>query len=190
MADTIRDCHFFFAKKLELELVINILKRKAPMLALLFIILGCENEVASQSKTLAILGTSAPEFSITTFDGLQLKLSDYKGYPVVINFWASWCAPCKREAHGLEETYQFFKNRKVMFIGIASDDTQKDALEFVKEYKVTYPNGMDEEEELSKKYSVLTLPITYIINRDGKIAFKKIGQIDEDTLKKEIRKVL
>lgn len=190
MADTISDCHFFFAKKLEFELVINILKRKAPILALLFIILGCENEVVTNQETLAILGTAAPEFSITSFDERQLKLSDYKGSPVVINFWASWCAPCKREAPELEKTYQFFKNRKVMFIGIASDDTKKNALEFVKKYKVTYPNGMDEEEELSKKYSVLTLPITYILDRDGKITFKKIGQIDEDTLKREIRKVL
>lgn len=154
-----------------------------------FILFGCGGEEVDE-QTQAVLGLEAPNIEITGFDGNKINLKNYLGKPVVINFWASWCAPCKREASDLEEVYQFFKNREVQFIGIASDDTIADAKKFIKEYKVTYPNGMDENEDISKKYSVLTLPITFVIDREGKISFKKIGQISADKLKKEIRKVL
>ncbi len=160
------------------------------ILSIVSIISGCDSNAVIDKKTLAILGTAAPSFEVTSFSDGKISLDKYKGSPVVLNFWASWCAPCKREAPDLEKTYNFFKNRGVAFIGIASDDTKDNALKFVEEFKITYPNGMDEEEVVSKKYSVLTLPITFVIDREGNISFKKVGQIDEDRLKKEIRKVL
>ena len=166
------------------------MKIKILTILIAFTIFGCNNETPIDAKTQAILGTPAPAFEITGFTGNTINLEKHKGKPIVINFWASWCMPCQKEAEDLENVYKFFKNRQVQFIGIASDDKEVDARKFIEEYKITYPNGMDENKDVSKKYSVLTLPITFIIDRDGKIAFKKIGKIDEDRLKKEIRKVL
>lgn len=185
---------FFLFKILKHEECLSLrplLKNKIfVVLSIVSILTGCDSKEIIDKKTLAILGTEAPPFEITSFKGEQISLSKYKGNPIVINFWASWCAPCKREAGDLEKTYRFFKNREVVFIGIASDDTKDKALKFIEEFEITYPNGMDEEEAISKKYSVLTLPITFIIDREGKITFKKVGQIEVDKLKKEIRKVL
>ena len=86
---------------------------------------------------------SAPEFDMTTFDGQRITLADLKGKPVVVNFWASWCIPCRDEAPGLQRAWEQYHDRGLVVLGVDYVDTDADAKKFLAEFGQTYPNGAD-----------------------------------------------
>ncbi len=118
-----------------------------------------------------------PEFVLTTFDGGELDLSEHIGRPLVINFWASWCVPCRREAGTLEAAWQASRGTDVLFIGMDTDDIEADALAFVREFGVTYPNGLDALGEITVDYGVIGLPVTFFVNSEGLIERRWVGEI-------------
>lgn len=126
--------------------------------------------LARQNKTQPKSGP-APEFSLTTFDGQSFKLSDLKGKVVMINFWASWCGPCKDEAPALQATWEAYKSRgDVVFIGIAYADNGPRSLDFIKHYGITYLNGPDLGTRISENYNIQGVPESFIIDRNGNVA--------------------
>jgi cytochrome c biogenesis protein CcmG/thiol:disulfide interchange protein DsbE len=117
------------------------------------------------------VGEVVPEFSLTTFTGEQFRLQDLRGKVVVVNFWASWCIPCEDEAGFLESAWQFYKPRgDVVFLGVDYADTEREALAFLEEFNVTYPNGPDLATRISQAYRITGVPETYVIGPDGKLA--------------------
>jgi cytochrome c biogenesis protein CcmG, thiol:disulfide interchange protein DsbE len=117
------------------------------------------------------VGEIVPEFSLTTFTGEQFRLQDLRGKVVVVNFWASWCIPCEDEAGFLESAWQFYKPRgDVVFLGVDYADTEREALAFLEEFNVTYPNGPDLATRISQAYRITGVPETYVIGPDGKLA--------------------
>lgn len=122
------------------------------------------------------VGDRVPEISITTFDGQVYDTRELEGKVIVLNFWASWCKPCEQEAAELEEAYQFFKeSEKVVFLGLAWTDTEKNSLEYLNRFGVTYPNGPDLRTTVSQMFRIRGVPETYIIAPDGRLAYVKIG---------------
>lgn len=111
----------------------------------------------------------APDFTLTTMDGGEVKLSALKGRVVVINFWASWCGPCRDEATVLERVWQKYQPQDVVFVGVAYTDTQKNAAAYLAQYNVTYPNGLDIGTKISELYNIEGVPETFIIDREGRI---------------------
>jgi len=112
----------------------------------------------------------APDFSLTTFDGQEMQLSDLRGKVVFINFWASWCGPCRDEAPELRAAWEQYKNRDdVVFIGIAYADRDARSLEFLDEFGLTYPNGPDLGTRISDMYAIRGVPESFIVGKDGKI---------------------
>jgi cytochrome c biogenesis protein CcmG/thiol:disulfide interchange protein DsbE len=85
----------------------------------------------------------APKFALPLFSGSTFSLAEQRGKVVVVNFWASWCVPCRQEAPLLESTWRKYKDRGVVFVGVDYVDTDREALAFIKEFDVTYPNGPD-----------------------------------------------
>ena len=125
--------------------------------------------LARQNKAQPTSG-AAPEFSLTTFDGQSFKLSDLRGKVVMINFWASWCGPCKEEAPALQATWDAYKSRKdVVFIGIAYADNGPRSLDFIKQYGITYLNGPDLGTRISESYNIQGVPESFIIDRKGNV---------------------
>ena len=132
-------------------------------------------------------GEAAPDFEVETFDGETLKLSDLNGKVVVLNFWASWCPPCRWEMPFFETMWQEYQEQGVVFLGIAMSDTLENVKAFAEEAGVTYPVALDTTTEIARDYEVLTLPTTYFIGKDGNIERKLTSAANEGLLKVFLR---
>ncbi|TAN63652.1 TlpA family protein disulfide reductase [bacterium] len=132
----------------------------------------------------------APQFELTTFGGAKWSLSKQRGTPVVINFWASWCGPCRMEAEYIRNAFEANKNSGIKFIGIAVQDEPDDSRKFIKEFKWSFPSGPDATGEIEKAYGAFAIPKTVIIDASGMYSFEHLGVITEDILSREIRRVL
>jgi cytochrome c biogenesis protein CcmG, thiol:disulfide interchange protein DsbE len=110
-------------------------------------------------------GRDAPSFELPLLDGTGvLTDEDLSGKPVVINFWASWCIPCREEAPLLEKTWRAYREEGVVFLGVNIKDAERDAKRFVKEFDVTYPNVRDLDQRLTQDLGVKGLPETFFID--------------------------
>jgi cytochrome c biogenesis protein CcmG/thiol:disulfide interchange protein DsbE len=132
----------------------------------------------------------APDFTMTSFDGQEITLSDYRGQVVVVNFWASWCVPCVEEAPALEATYQKYKDQGVVFIGIAYVDSDDKSRAFLEKHGVTYINGPDLRTEISDAYRIKGVPETFVISPAGKITFFAPRVMTVEELSAEIEKAM
>lgn len=124
---------------------------------------------------------TAPEANFT--------LADFKGKPLVLNFWASWCVACREEAHELQKFWEQNKGQ-VMVVGIAIQDEKEAALKFAQYYGKTYILGLDQDGNAAIDYGVSGVPETFLIDRNGIIRHKEIGPVDVDLLKRNLPKIL
>src|SRR5512143_2426886 len=106
----------------------------------------------------------APDFTLTGFDGRKVTLSELRGKVVIINFWASWCIPCRQEAAYLESTWRKYKDRDVVFIGVDYVDTEAKALAYIQEFDITYINGPDLGTHISDSYNMKGVPETFFVD--------------------------
>ena len=119
----------------------------------------------------------APDFTLTTFDGQTIPLSSLRGKVVVINFWASWCIPCREEAPFLEKTWKQYKDRGVVFLGVDWVDPEPDAKAYVKEFGITYLNAPDLGTAIGPLYRIKGVPETYFVGKDGNLYGNSLGPI-------------
>ncbi len=135
-------------------------------------------------------GDVAPGFALTLFDGSEMMLSDLRGEVVVLNFWASWCTPCRQEARDLQATWAVYEGRPVAFMGITFKDAEEASHAFIETFGISYPNGFDANGRISRAYGVVAVPETFIVDRDGKLAWHYVGALDAETLSREIDRAL
>jgi len=122
------------------------------------------------------VGQTPPFFTLTTFEGLQIGPTKMAGKVVLVNFWASWCKPCEQEAADLEAAWRYYQPRgDVLFVGIAWTDTESASLAYLKKFDITYPNGPDVGTAISQAYRTTGVPETYIIDKNGKLAYVKLS---------------
>lgn len=126
------------------------------------------------------VGDKAPEFTLTTNAGRQVSLKSLEGKVVVLNFWASWCAPCVEEAPSLNEFAKTFQNAGVVVLGVSVDRNAQAYENFVKRFDVSYPTARDPEENISYHYGTYKLPESYIIDKNGKVVRKFAGLPERD----------
>ncbi|MDO4731132.1 MAG: TlpA disulfide reductase family protein [Clostridia bacterium] len=137
--------------------------------------------------------TKAPDFVVYDRQGNEVRLSDYIGKPVVINFWASWCGPCKMEMPDFNEKYSEFDG-KVQFMMINMTDgkseTVESASEFILENNYTFPVFYDTDSDAAYNYGVYSIPTTLFIDKDGYFVAQATGAIDAQTLQKGIDMII
>jgi cytochrome c biogenesis protein CcmG/thiol:disulfide interchange protein DsbE len=129
-----------------------------------------------------LTGKPAPDFSLTLFDGRTIRLSDFRGKVVFLNFWASWCPPCRAEARMLEQAWQRYKDQGVVFLGVEIQDKEEAARGFIQEFGITYINGRDPQNRIAIDYGVYGIPETFFIDKDGRITYKQIGAQSWETI--------
>ena len=139
---------------------------------------------------ITMVNRPAPDFILTTFKGTTISLEDLRGKPVVINFWASWCPPCRIEAALIERTWRAYKNRGLIFLGVNIQDRKEDALNYIREFDITYPNGPDPAGEISIDYGVSGLPVTFFISSKGEVVRRWVGAIEKSVLIGSIEEIM
>lgn len=119
---------------------------------------------------------AATNFTLTSLtQENEISLEDFRGKGVVLNFWATWCGPCREEMPLFEETWKKFKDKDVIFVGVDVMDNKENASEFLDAIGITYPNLYDPSGKVSNKYNVIALPATFFIDKEGNIVSKNYG---------------
>ncbi len=132
----------------------------------------------------------APDFSLTSFEGKTYTLSKLRGKVVIINFWASWCLPCREEAAYLEQTWRKYKDKDVVFLGVDWVDTPANAQAYIKEFDITYPNGPDVGTKAAQEYRIQGVPETFYVDRKGMLRGVQIGPLKAPELDNKIDSLL
>lgn len=138
-----------------------------------------------------VKGKTAPDFTLDTLEGQSVKLSDYRGKAVLLNFWATWCGPCKVEMPWFVDLQKQYGSQGLQIIGVAMDDSGKDAIDkFAKEMGVNYLILQGKEAVGDAYGGVLGLPTTFFIDRNGKIIDSSSGLIGKGEIEENIKKAL
>ena len=144
---------------------------------------GMANRTAPTGQSGATrVGKPAPTFAMDLYGGGELSYGPDLGEPVVLNFWASWCPPCREESPLLERTWKQYRDRGVLFVGVDTQDTEQDALAYIDEFGLTFPNGLDVDGEITVAYGVVGLPVTFFIGSDGVVKRRWVGALTESQL--------
>jgi len=147
-------------------------------------------QLAQQNLTQPTSGP-APDFELELFDGSTFRLSDYRGQVVLVNFWGSWCAPCRVEAPELQALYADYQDQGFIIIGVNwLESSREKALDFVDEFDITYPNGEDIGEIIANKYHIQGAPENFIIDQEGNVHQFVIGVVSYDSLSNTIETLL
>jgi len=143
--------------------------------------LGCGRPVEVTLKT----GDRPKTATLDTLMGGRVALPEaYRGQVVLVNFWASWCPACREEFEALEHVFGEYRPREVILVSVNVGETRAAAAEFLRTRNVTYPILLDPDAAVAKLYGVIGLPTTFILDRGGAIAFKILGEIDRDGLRR------
>ena len=155
------------------------MKRIFATLLLLFLVgYGLWQVLAkSEDKPVGLaVGNVAPDFELNTVDGKSLSLSDLRGKKVILNFWATWCPPCRDEMPEMQKFYEeHHKNVEIVAVNLTSQDSINKIKPFIQEYGLTFPIVLDENGEVLKLYEIEPIPTSYIIDSKGIIRHKFIG---------------
>ncbi len=143
----------------------------------LLLYIGLMQEGA-EHQTRVSTGDKAPDFTLKTLEGKEVRLSDYKGKVVLINFWASWCPPCRAEMPLFEDVYKRYRDKGFEILAISTDVNEEAVHKFLKDIKVSFPILMDDG-KVSEIYGITGLPTSYLLDRDGKVIRIRLGEYKE-----------
>jgi cytochrome c biogenesis protein CcmG, thiol:disulfide interchange protein DsbE len=167
------------------------------VVALLIALLGWQIAEKEEGRGLAAAvadgkAPRAPGFVLESLEGEeQVSLADFRGRPIVLNFWASWCGPCKDEAPMLQSAWERYRDRGLVVLGIDAQDFRVDGRRFADRYALTYPLAYDGTGSTLGRYGLTGFPETWFVSRSGRLVGEHVsGPLDEETLERNIRVLL
>jgi peroxiredoxin len=140
----------------------------------------------SSDESIVEVGENAPDFTLVNLEGEEIRLSELRGKGVVINFWATWCNPCKREMPLIEEQYQIVKDQGIEILAVNIAESNLAVSSFIKRLGVTFPVLLDSDRAVTQRYGVGALPSTFFINKDGIVVEHFVGEMNESILVKRL----
>ena len=144
--------------------------------AVIALLLVVAAQLRTSTEGTVKIGEEVPDFTLYTFEGDEITLTDLRGKVVVINFWASWCNPCELEAPDLQAAWEHYApGGEVVFLGIDWTDTDTPAAAYLEKFQITYPNGPDLATAISQDFRITGVPETYIVDRNGLLAKAMLG---------------
>ncbi|MGY0692703.1 peroxiredoxin family protein [Virgibacillus sp. FSP13] len=147
------------------------------------------DEVRESDSVGIAKGEFAPDFELKTLDGETVRLSDYKGERVLVNFWATWCPPCRAEIPDLQKLYDK-KDVTILAVNLTeSEKSEGDVKNFVEEFEMTFPVLKDTNSKVSTTYQVRAYPTSYMIDSNGRIQFIAMGAMNYDLMAQELAKI-
>jgi cytochrome c biogenesis protein CcmG/thiol:disulfide interchange protein DsbE len=151
---------------------------------------GLSRGTDSTGSTSQPVGTLAPDFRLPSLAGSDISLADYRGRPVFVYFWASWCLPCRDEAPVLETAWREFRDSGLVIIGINIQDSDDAASGFVQEYNMTFPVARDRDGRVYIDYGVYGVPESFFVGADGRIVQRWIGPLDLGQIRTSLEKLV
>jgi peroxiredoxin len=140
-----------------------------------------EKRPTPEEATIVKEGDVAPDFELTMFDGSVVKLADLKGKVVLLNFWATWCPPCREElSHVEKDIIEKFKGQDFVFLPVSRGEKKETVAAFREKMGYTFPMGLDTDSLIYKKYAVTYIPRNFLIGKDGKVVKASVGYDDAE----------
>lgn len=170
--------------------VLSFMKQKlAVFLLIVLAAIAVWQWINSQKETVGLeIGNKAPNFEVTTLDGEKKSLSDFYGKKVLLNFWATWCPPCKKEMPIMQKIYEKHQD-EVTIVAVnftASEKSAKDVENFVQQAGFTFPILLDPKNKMNSGYKILTYPTSFFLDENGVIQDKVVGELNEKTIKEKL----
>jgi peroxiredoxin len=134
------------------------------------------------------IGEKAPDFELLNLEGEKVKLSDFQGKKIMLNFWATWCPPCKEEMPVMEKYFKQASSEKVVILAV-NIDPQYNVKKFVTEMGVSFPVLLDEKDEVNSTYQILTIPTTYFIDEKGIIRAKYLSAMTYEMMEQHLNEM-
>lgn len=136
------------------------------------------------------IGTMAPDFELKTTDGQTVKLSDYKGKPVMLNFFATWCPPCRAEMPALQAVYKEYEAQGFVILAVNLNESNLAIDAFRDKLGLTFPIVVDKTDSVSRTYGIVPLPTSYFVGKDGKVVGKWTGEISKEKLVTYVKQMI
>jgi peroxiredoxin len=155
---------------------------------LFFTLLAC----CLNASAAVALATAAPDFTLRSSNGPNLRLQEQRGRVVMVNFWATWCGPCRQEMPQLSRLYDKYRSAGFTLLGVSVDDDARHASDVASRLGLNFPVLLDSDKAVSKAYDLSTMPTTYLIDRDGRVRYIHKGYVagTEEAYEREIRELL
>ena len=147
------------------------------------------NTTSTTSST-ADVGQPAPQFSLASAAGPDVRLADYRGQVVLVNFWATWCEPCRTEMPAIDRVYRQQQGRGFEVLAVDVEEGAGQVQTYQAELGLSFPALLDADGTVSRSYRARGLPTSFLVDRQGTIRFVKVGALDEDTLTQQLDKLL
>ncbi|WP_186671052.1 thiol-disulfide oxidoreductase ResA [Sporosarcina sp. BP05] len=139
-------------------------------IVLLLLVSAVVYTIASKDKVRVLaVGDKAPDFELVDLEGNKQRLSDYKGEGVFLNFWGTWCGPCKKEMPYMENQHIAFEEKGVNILAVNIAESNLKVETFIEQYGLTFPIVIDKDKSVKEAYNIVPLPTTFLINKDGRI---------------------
>jgi thiol-disulfide isomerase/thioredoxin len=141
----------------------------------LIVLLACLSTLLSFAAAADIVGQPAPDFALRSMKGPPMRLSEHLGEVVIINFWATWCGPCRQEMPLLDELYGKYQRAGLVLLSVNIDEAAEPAIEMAQTLRVSYPVLFDTRKEVSRAYDVSAMPVTVLVDRAGVVRYVSEG---------------
>jgi len=149
---------------------------------------GQTAEPALSSQAIRV-GSPVPDFTLPGLDGSDIRLSDYRGRIVLVNFWASWCSPCRAEMPEIEHVYRTYRDAGFLAIGVNQLEPAPQVRAFIEEHQLTWIFALDQDGAVSQRWGVFGIPQSYLIDREGNIVKSWLGVLSRQELEQELRRL-